>query len=442
MLEVVTMQEAARLIETTFSPMRTEEEVVALADLPGRVLSRAVHAPENMPPFRRSTVDGYAVRAADTFGCTDAIPAILSAREPVLMGRNPVCACDPSSCVAIPTGGKVPDGANAVVMIEHTEDYADGTIGILKPVAPGENIVFEGDELREGGLVADRGTKVLPHHIGAFASLGIASASVFAPVRVGVISTGDEIVPSCETPDEARMRDVNGPLLEAALRKVGAEPLSYGVVADNYDALFDTVKKAIAECDVVLVSGGSSVGERDNTARVFCEHGTLLFHGIAVKPGKPTLCADAQGTALFGLPGHPLAAYFIFLELVQPLLMHMMGDEHCPRKQHAILSTAIPSNHGRSEYVAVRLDAPMPIGSDGAGVLSKEGIPDDAGSERVASDAPACEAAADGGLPRAYPLRAKSGLIALLANADGYLVVDRDCEGLAAGALVSVIMLR
>lgn len=424
MLEVVSLEEASVLVKARFGALRVACELVPLDEAAGRVIAHDVVAEEGVPPFDRSTVDGFAVVAADTFGCSDALPALLDLAGEIDMGAEPPCACSAGACLRIPTGGKVPAGADAVVMLEYCEEYGDGTVGIGKSVAPGDNIVFENDDVKPGQVLIPAGTTLQPHHIGTLASIGQATCEVRGRLRVGIISTGDEIIDVSETPVASQMRDVNAPTLAAAVEACGAQPVRFPIVPDDYDALLSTVDDALTRCDVVLVSGGSSAGQKDNTARVLRARGEMLFHGVAVKPGKPTMCADVGGKPVVGLPGHPVAAYFMFLELVRPLLVGDALDTHegyaCSTLDaqgknvgstldvrekciEATLAEGIPSNHGRSELVAVRLEQ------------AEEGV-------------------------RAIPIRNKSGLISQLSPADGYLIVGRNQEGLAAGALVDVVL--
>lgn len=401
MLEVVGLEEARTLVEERFPLIRGEIETVRLHDAAGRRIAQDIIAAEGVPAFDRSTVDGFAVVASDTFGCSDALPAILELAGEINMGDVPSCECVPTTCVRIPTGGQVPDGADAVVMLEYCEEYGDGTVGIARSVAPGENIVFKNDDVKPGEVLIEATTTLLPHHIGTLASLGFATCEVQQRPIVGIISTGDEIVPVKATPVASQMRDVNTPVLAATAEACGALALTFPIVPDDYEKLFASVDQALGICDMVLVSGGSSAGQKDNTARVLSAIGDMLFHGVAVKPGKPTMCADVGGRPVFGLPGHPVAAYFMFLELVAPLL--------APRAQHldvkAKLSAGVPSNHGRSEFVAARI-------------------------ERSDSDT------------IATPIRGKSGLISQLSGADGFFVVPRNCEGLPVGAEVEVHLFR
>ena len=396
MLEVVTLERAAETAIARFGRLLGKVESVGLDEAAGRIIACDVVATEGVPPFDRSTVDGFAVVASDTFGCTDALPALLGLAGEIEMGSNPDCTCTPGACVRIPTGGQVPEGADAVVMLEYCEEYGDGTIGVARPVAPGANIVFENDDIKPGQILIPAGTTLQAHHVGTLSSLGITSCEMRERLRIGIVSTGDEIVPVDTTPVASQMRDVNAPVLAAAVEACGAVAVRFPIVPDDYDALMATVKRAFATCDMVLVSGGSSAGQKDNTARVLSALGEMLFHGIAVKPGKPTMCADVHGKPAFGLPGHPVAAYFMFLEIVRPLLVSARTVS-----TGATLAEGLPSNHGRAELVAVRLEE-----SNGAF--------------------------------RAIPVRGKSGLISQLSGADGYICISRNQEGLPAGASVTV----
>ena len=399
MLEVVPLESARALVLGRFGVLESGVETVALEAAAGRVLASDLVAIEGVPAFDRSTVDGFAVVASDTFGCSDALPALLELVGEVEMGAEPDCACSPGACVRVPTGGQVPAGADAVVMLEYCEEYGDGTVGVARPVAPGENVVFKHDDIAPGAVLIPAGAALLAHHVGTLASLGIARCEVRERLRVGIISTGDEIVPVEAQPVASQMRDVNAPVLAASVEACGGCVRSFPIVPDDYDALLGCVREALDTCDVVLVSGGSSAGQKDNTARVLGDLGEMLFHGVAVKPGKPTMCADVGGKPAFGLPGHPVAAYFMFLELVRPLLA--AGRAQRALQVVAPLSEGLPSNHGRTELVAVRLE-------DRNGQLM------------------------------AVPVRGKSGLISQLSGADGYVEIDRNQEGLAVGSAVEV----
>ena len=402
MLAVKTPEEVLRLIEKEFKPLgRTE--TVPLAEAPGRVLAEPIRAQEYVPDFDRSTVDGYACRAADTFGCSDAIPAILNLAGQVLMGEGADFALSRDSCVYVPTGGAIPRGADCAVMIEYTEDYGDGTVGILKPGAPGMNLIFRGDDVFPGKEILPAGRVLTAQDLGALAAIGKTSVTAARRVKVGVISTGDELVPPDETPGPGQVRDVNAPLLTAMLRDFGAEAVSYGIVADDEQLLRQKMQTAARDCDAVILSGGSSVGVKDAACRIIESMGELLLHGIAIKPGKPTILGKAGNKPLIGLPGHPVAACFVAQLFVLPLLGRLMGRKQKDFAVPAELTESLGANHGREQITA-------------------------------------CHLLREGGKLLASPIRSKSGLITQLAGADGYFIIARDCEGLPKGAQVQVFL--
>ena len=400
MLHVKTPEEVLALIETEFSPM-AGTELVSLSAAMGRVLAEDIAATEYVPDFDRSTVDGFAVRARDTFGCTDAIPAILPLQAEVLMGEGAEFDLNPEECVAVPTGGALPKGADSVVMVEYSEDYGDGTIGISKPAAPGQNMIFRGDDVYPGKVILRKGRVLSSQDIGALAAIGRVQVPVVKKITVGVLSTGDELVPPEVAPGPGQVRDVNGPMLEAMLGAFGVNVIHYGIVIDDEKKLADTVAKAASECDAVLMSGGSSVGVKDAACRIIESMGVLLLHGIAIKPGKPTIIGKAGNQPLVGLPGHPVAAYFVTRLFILPLLARLMGRQQEHYTVTAKVSESVSANHGRAQYHCCRLEY------------------------------------RDGDL-YAYPIRGKSGLITTLAGADGYFCISRDCEGLPQGAEIQV----
>ncbi len=401
MLNVKTPEEVLALIEQEFSPLEGRVERVSLGAAMGRVLAEDIAATEYVPDFDRSTVDGYAVRARDTFGCSDAIPAILPCVREVLMGEGADFELQAETCCAVPTGGAVPQGADSVVMVEYTEDYGDGTIGIAKAAAPGQNMIFRGDDVFPGKVVLKAGRVLSSQDIGALAAIGRVEVPVRRKLTVGIISTGDELVPPESVPGPGQIRDVNGPMLEALLGHWGAEVVNYGIAVDDETLLAEKVKTAVSRCDAVLLSGGSSVGVKDAACRIIESMGELLMHGIAMKPGKPTILGKTGEKPLVGLPGHPVAAYFITKLFVLPLLGRLMGRKMESYTVTARISESVSANHGRAQYHCCRLER------------------------------------RDGELI-AHPIRGKSGLITTLAGADGYFCIDRDCEGLPQGAEISV----
>ena len=399
MLHVKTPEEVLALIETEFAPV-SGTELVSLSCAMGRILGEDIAATEYVPDFDRSTVDGYAVRARDTFGCSDAIPAILPLQGEVLMGEGAEFDLNMEECVAVPTGGAVPRGADSVVMIEYTEDYG-GEIGISKPAAPGQNMIFRGDDVYPGKVILRKGRVLSSQDIGALAAIGRVQVPVVKKLTVAILSTGDELVPPEAVPGPGQVRDVNGPMLEVMLSAFGVNVVHYGIVIDDEAQLTAVVQKAAAECDAVLMSGGSSVGVKDAACRIIESMGTLLLHGIAIKPGKPTIIGKAGYKPLVGLPGHPVAAYFVTKLFILPLLGRLMGRVQPAYTTTALVTESISANHGRAQYHCCRLER------------------------------------RDGRL-YAYPIRGKSGLITTLAGADGYFCIDRDCEGLPQGAEVQV----
>ena len=400
MLHVKTPEEVLALIEEEFD-FAGQPELVQLSAALGRILAEDIAAEEYVPDFDRSTVDGYAVRAKDTFGCTDAIPAILPLQGEVLMGEGAEFELNPEECVAVPTGGAVPRGADSVVMIEYTEDYGDGTIGVSKSAAPGQNMIFRGDDVYPGKVILKKGRVLSSQDIGALAAIGRVEVPVVKKLTVGVISTGDELVEPSEKPSAGQVRDVNSPMLQAMLTGFGANVINYGIVIDDEALLSEKVHKAVAECDAVLLSGGSSVGVKDAACRIIESMGSLLLHGIAIKPGKPTILGKTGQKPLVGLPGHPVAAYFITKLFILPLLARLAGKQLETYSVPARITESVSANHGRAQVHCC------------------------------------CLQRREGEL-WATPIRGKSGLITTLAGADGYFVIDRDCEGLPQGAEIQV----
>ena len=402
MLEVKTPEEVLKLIRDTFAPLGSAESV-PLSDAYGRVLAEPICAGEYVPDFDRSTVDGYAVRARDTFGCSDAIPAILTLCGEVLMGQGADFELPADGCAYVPTGGALPRGADCAVMIEYSEDYGDGTIGIMKPGAPGMNVIFRGDDVFPGKELLAKGHVLSASDIGALAAIGRTEVRVSRRLKVGVLSTGDELVEPDVRPGPGQVRDVNSPLLTAMLTAWGAEVRSYGILADDESQLRETMCRAAGECDAVIVSGGSSVGTKDAACRIIESMGQLLLHGIAIKPGKPTILGKTGNKPLIGLPGHPVAAYFVSRLFVLPLLDRLSGRETEICGVSAELTENVGANHGRSQVMPCRL-------------IRREG--------RLYAE----------------PVYSKSGLITQLAGADGFFCIERDCEGLPKGAGVQVFL--
>lgn len=403
MLSVKTPEEVCEIIKTQFAPVSDRAETISYTEAVGRVLAEDICASEYVPAFDRSTVDGFAVHAKDTFGCSDSIPAILQNTQEILMGQAAGFTLEEGYCAPIPTGGELPRGADAVQMVEYTEDYKDGTTGILKPAAPGHNVILKGDDVYPGKPVLSAGRKLTPQDIGALAAMGIVKVNVVRRLRAAILSTGDELVSPEKSPGPGQIRDVNSSLLAALMTRLGATPVLYGIIPDQEVLLNQRVKEAAGECDLVLLSGGSSVGVKDAACRVIEAQGEILFHGIAMKPGKPTIFGKIGSCPVIGLPGHPVAAFFITHIFVRRLLAQLGGYPLREIPVMAHLSESVEANHGRAQYNGVFLE-------------EKDG--------RMT----------------AHPIRGKSGLITTLAGSDGYFCIPRDCEGLPAGAKVPVTL--
>lgn len=403
MLTVKTPEEVYEIIKTQFDRIADRTETVSYLEAAGRILAEDICASEYVPAFDRSTVDGFAVHAKDTFGCSDSIPAILQNTEEILMGQAAGFTLEEGYCAPIPTGGALPEGADAVQMVEYSEDYRDGTTGILKPAAPGNNVILKGDDVYPGKPVLKAGRRLTPQDIGALAAMGIVEVPVARRLRAAILSTGDELVPPEMTPGPGQIRDVNSSMLAALMVRLGAEPVSYGIIPDQEELLNRQVAEAARECDLVLLSGGSSVGVKDAACRVIEAQGEILFHGIAMKPGKPTIFGKIGSCPIVGLPGHPVAAFFITHIFVRRLLAQLAGYALIEVPVTARLTESVEANHGRAQYSGVFLE------QSGGGLL-------------------------------AHPIRGKSGLITTLAGSDGYFCIPRDCEGLPAGAEIPVTL--
>lgn len=404
LFNLTAIDEAKSVILGHWKGERTAERVALTAAL-GRILAEDLVSPEDVPGFSRSTVDGYAVRAGDTYGASEAIPAYLRLAGNVRMGHPPDLQVSSGLAVAIPTGGMLPEGADAVVMIEYTEVLGQEEIMLTRPVSPGENVIRRGEDVAARTRLLEQGRRLRPQELGLLASLGIVELPVFHPYKVGIISTGDEIVAPEEVPGPGQVRDINSYTLWGLVKQSGAEPVLYGVARDQKHDLTTLVHKAVAECQLVLISGGSSVGARDYTMEVLKNLGEpgLLLHGMPLKPGKPTVVAAAQGKLLFGLPGHPVSAMVVYELLVHPLLAFNTYNSVQPVVR-AKLARNLASASGRQDHLRVKL-------VERAGTLWAE------------------------------PVLGKSGLISTMVLADGEVVIPPALEGLAAGEIVEIRLL-
>ncbi|MDP9400421.1 MAG: molybdopterin molybdotransferase MoeA [Actinomycetota bacterium] len=385
---------------------RTPVEPVALADALDRVPAAPVLAPEALPGFARATVDGYAVRAADTFGASEGLPSPLDVTGAVRMGTAPDVAVAPGAAVEVPTGAVLPDGADAVVMVEHTVLAIPGMVEVTRPAAPGEGLVRPDEDARPGVELVPAGRPLRAQDLGMLAAAGITSVDVRARPRVAIVSTGDEVVPP-ETPtlSAGQVRDATAPALAGLVRQAGGEPDLRGIVADDPDALAEVLGAAVRDADLVVVSAGSSVGARDQTAAVVAALGEpgIWCHGLALRPGKPTLLADTRGVPVIGLPGNPRSALVVFRLVGMPLVRLVGGTSAAPPEPtvRARLAVDLPSAAGRLDVVQVRV---------------RDGV--------------------------ATPLFGSSALLSVLVAADGWLQVPEPATGLPAGSEVEVTLYR
>ncbi len=385
---------------------------VALSDALGRTVACDILSPEDLPPFSRSTMDGYAVRAKDIFGASETEPALLKVIGEVQMGQDPGAGpLDVGEAVRIWTGGMLPKGADAVVMVEYTKEIDPSLIEIYKAAAPNDNVILKGEDCQKGQVCIKKGARLRPQDLGLLAGLGVTKVQVIKRPKVAIISTGDEIVSENESISIGKVRDINSTTLSALVCQGGGIPVRLGIVKDSFDAIYQRCKEALElGADVILVSGGSSVGARDYTLKVFrnLSGSPPLVHGVAIRPGKPTIISRLGDKALFGLPGHAASCMVVYLLFVQYLLNIMLGlaPDTGMEFKDVICGQMFPSVTGREDYVRVR--------------LQREDNVD---------------------LPVAYPIYGKSGLISTLVAAQGLLKIPRDREGYHEGEEAEVMLL-
>ena len=420
-LTLLPPDEARSLLLSHLSPI-TESEAIDVASSLGRVLAEDIIAPHPLPDFRRSTVDGYAVRAADTHGASDSLPAYLSLIGEVPMGNAPAFAVEHGQCALIHTGGMLPDGTDAVVMLEYTQSVQKNEIEVFRAVADAENVIRIGEDVAQGQVVQAKGSLIRPAEIGGLMALGITLAQVMRKVRVGLISTGDEVVDPMQSPRPGQVRDVNTYTLGALIEKNGGEAIRYGIIPDQFEALQDAASRALSECDVVIITAGSSASTRDMTADVIRLLGTpgVLVHGINTRPGKPTILGVCDGKAVIGLPGNPVSALVNGYLFVVPVIEKLLGALPKPKPTVlARLTINLPSQAGREDWWPVKLSPASSPSS--AGVLREGGRRE--------------------GEMSADPIFGKSNLIFTLAAADGLLRIHPDATGLSAGEMVEVLLI-
>ncbi|HBD94050.1 MAG: hypothetical protein A2015_13235 [Spirochaetes bacterium GWF1_31_7] len=403
MLRVESVEDTISIIIDNFSDYTIASELIELNHSSGRVVTSDIYSNYNIPDFDRSTVDGYSIVASDSFGTSDSIPAEFKVVGSVAMGDISHCVVESGKAVYTPTGASIPDGADGVVMIEYADELSNNVILVNKSISPGENIIKTGSDIKKGSLVVKQGTVLKSIHLGLLASIGVSRVEVRKKIKAGIIITGDEIIsPECEL-KKGQIRNSNGYFLYGALIEMGVEPVNYGIIEDNYDSILTLVQAALENCDMVILTGGSSVGLQDHTSKVIDALGTpgVLVHGISVKPGKPTIIGKSKGKPVIGLPGHPAAVVTITNYFVRKIIDVMQSNTTIPQSIHACMGINYGSNNGRAEFLPVQLQ-----------VIDNQTI--------------------------AYPITGRSFQLFNLAQSDGFIVIPSDCEGLAQGAEVTV----
>lgn len=389
-----------------------QTETVCIEDAYKRVLAKDIVSSEDLPGFNRSTMDGYAVHSADTFGASDTMPVYLQVKGQIQMGQKAGIAIQRGEVCQIPTGGMMPDGADAVVMFEYTNRVDDETVEIMKTVSPDENVILFNEDVKKGETVLAAGHRIRPQDAGALAGLGITELEVFRKPLVSIIGTGDEVVPPDRPLSEGKVRDINSYNLAGLIQDCDAVPVKKGIVEDDFEKLRNIVKEAAGESDIVLITGGSSVGTKDYTSRVIDELGDpgVLFHGVTIKPGKPLIGGIVNGVPVFGLPGHPAAITVSFETFVEPLLLKISGEKADPlipsrRTVRACFSRNLSSSPGREEHIRVSIE-------------QKDGV------------------------LLAVPILGKSALVKTLVKADGIVIIPMHTSGIYEGEEVEVRLFK
>ncbi len=406
--ELITVEKALELL-FLYAPFRRPAEIhLPIEKSCGLIISRDIISPEDLPSFRRSTVDGFAVNSADTFGATESFPSYLDIRGEIQMGEKPGFALGKGEAAKIATGGMLPEGADSVVMLEHAQTAGEKMIEAVKPVSPGENVIQAGEDARKGETILKSGHRLRPQDTGALAGLGVTGVWVYEKLKVSIVSTGDEIVPADEPIRPGQVRDINSYTLAGLISGGGGIPVRRGIFSDRYDVIKEVTEDCMENSDMVLITGGSSVGAKDMTSKVINDLGSpgVLFHGVSLKPGKPMIGGVVGGIPVFGLPGHPAAVNICFEVFIRPVLEVQSGltEDRFEKEKRTIrarITKNVSSSPGREEHVGVALE--------------KRG-------EEI----------------RAVPLLGKSGLITTLTRADGTIVIPLRKFGVHEGEMVEV----
>lgn len=404
--KVVSVAEGRNIIINNFKDYKFEMETVDLLHSSNRVLAYDIFSDIDVPEFDRSTVDGYGIIVEDSHGATEAIPSVLNILGEVKMGESVDKEIEPGETIYIPTGGMIPKGVTGVIMIENTELMDKDTLLIYKPVSHGENIIYKADDIKKNSIALNKGRLINGEAIGVMAALGISKVQVYKKPKFYIISTGDEVIDLDEELTMGKVRDINSYALYSLIENLGGMVVGKNIVKDNYELLRNEVEMALICSDIVLISGGSSVGTRDYTNKVIdsFEGKGILVHGLSIKPGKPTIIGECNGKLVVGLPGHPVSSIIVFKALIEYYVNNKLGMNKIAPFVMATMESNFPSSPGRETYQMVKLRL-----EDGKYLAS--------------------------------PNFGKSGMISLLSQSDGYIIMKLHEEGVYKGEERQVFLL-
>lgn len=404
--KVVTVERAREIIMENFKEYKFELEQVDILHSLDRVLGEDIYSEIDVPEFNRSTVDGYAIMASDSHGASDSIPSVLNIVGEVHMGEITDKRIVSGDAIYVPTGGMVPNGADGVIMIENIEKLDEDTLLLNKPISNGQSIIYKGDDIKKNSLILEKGRKISPEIMGLLGALGKKDITVYRKPKFYIISTGDEIIGIDEELKLGKIRDINSFALFGAIKELGGEVTGKTIVKDDFELLKMEVEKAVKTSDIVLISGGSSVGTRDFTKDVIdsFEGRGVFIHGLSVKPGKPTIVGEGNGKLIFGLPGHPVSSIIVFKALVEEFVKEKMNIREIKPQIKATMDFNFPSSSGKLTYQMVNLRR-------------------------------------ESGKYFASPNFGKSSMISLLKNSDGYILLEKHEEGIYKGEERTVFLL-
>jgi molybdopterin molybdotransferase len=405
LLKTHSVKEVQAIMTELCQDIRILTAQIPLLDGLNRILADSVASPHDVPEFNRSTVDGYAVKARDTFGASEAIPVMLTSMGEVHMGKAADIGISHYECVYVPTGGMLPDGSDAVVMVEYAEKLDEMTILVQQPVSPGSNVLKKGEDLKKDEPIFESGHRLRPQDLGLLAGMGCRFVEVLKPLKAAVISTGDELISPDRPLTAGKVIDMNTYSLSAALTADGFEVTETKVVGDHLQELQSAIRDCMKAADIILISGGSSMGVHDLTKDAINGVGRpgVIVHGMAVKPGKPTIVGLVDHVLLLGLPGQPVSALVVYHILMKPLLKNLTGDRSLQPSLSAELTVNVPSAPGKEHYVMATISM-----QDGKMMVT--------------------------------PQHGKSGMLSMMSRSQGMFKIDVNREGFKKGDIVEVTL--